>query len=73
MQLFDCRILPKGICKTKSSWHSVIFQYRAKKKKNADQYGPESHIKVTRIKEIFFVILYYYYYYIIILLCYYIA
>ena len=39
-----------------------------KKKKNADQYSPESHIKVTRIKEIFFVILYYYYYYIIILL-----
>ena len=56
MQLFDCRILPKGICKTKSSWHLVIFQYRAKKKKKADQYSPESHIKVTRVKEIFFVI-----------------
>ena len=63
MQLLDCRILPNGICKTKSSCHLVIFQYRAKKKKNADQYSPESHIKVTRIKEIFFVILYYYYYY----------
>ena len=45
-------------------YYAAIFQYRAKKKKkNADQYSPESHIKVTRIKEIFFVILYYYYYY----------
>ena len=45
-----------------------LFFNTAPKKKNADQYSPESHIKVTRIKEILFVILYYYYYYIIILL-----
>ena len=56
MQLFDCRIFTKRHLQNKIFLALSDFSIPRQKKKKADQYSPESHIKVTRIKEIFFVI-----------------